>query len=129
MILTRGFWRCFLAVFSQADHCLRPRFHRTSEDLQSAYKIVMLWLSGALFYHFFAVFPSPSPFDRKLPWLKYVLLGLAKSPEFPTGFVAWLRAGPCRCTWILTCPPPPQRLGFSQGKYPRLTARLGPAPE
>src|SRR5438874_9462913 len=39
-----------------------------------AYKIVMLWLSGALFYYFFAVFPSASPFDRKLPWLKYVLL-------------------------------------------------------
>jgi hypothetical protein len=39
MIHTRGFWRCFLAVFSQADHCLRPRFHRTSEDLQSPTKL------------------------------------------------------------------------------------------
>jgi phosphoserine phosphatase RsbU/P len=50
-----------------------------------AYKIVMLWLSGALFYYFFAVFPSPSPFDRKLPWLKYVLLALAIIAGVPIG--------------------------------------------
>lgn len=49
------------------------------------YKIVMPWLSGALFYYFFAVFPSRSPFDRKLPWLKYVLLAVALVATVPIG--------------------------------------------
>ncbi|PYU39051.1 MAG: hypothetical protein DMG54_28220 [Acidobacteria bacterium] len=49
------------------------------------YKIVMPWLSGALFYYFFAVFPSPSPWDRKLPWLKYVLLAVAIIATVPIG--------------------------------------------
>ena len=48
-----------------------------------AYKIVMLWVSGALFYYFFAVFPGPSPFDRKLPWLKYVLMAVAIIASVP----------------------------------------------
>lgn len=50
-----------------------------------AYKIVMPWLSGALFYYFFAVFPSPSPLDRKVPWLKYVLLAAAIIATVPVG--------------------------------------------
>jgi sigma-B regulation protein RsbU (phosphoserine phosphatase) len=49
------------------------------------YKIVMLWFSGALFYYFFAVFPSPSPFDRRVPWLKYILLAVAIIPSVPIG--------------------------------------------
>jgi phosphoserine phosphatase RsbU/P len=49
------------------------------------YKVVMPWLSGALFYYFFAVFPSSSPFDRKLPWLKYVLLAVAIFATVPIG--------------------------------------------
>jgi hypothetical protein len=58
-----------------------------------AYKIVMLWLSGALFYYFFAVFPSPSPFDRKLPWLKYVLLALATIAGVPIGLRCFFAGG------------------------------------
>ena len=49
------------------------------------YKIVMSWISGALFYYFFAVFPSPSPLDRKLPWLKYILLAVAIVATVPIG--------------------------------------------
>ena len=41
-----------------------------------AYKIVMCWFSVALFYYFFAVFPSRSPLDRKVPWLKYIVLAV-----------------------------------------------------
>ena len=48
-----------------------------------AYKIVMGWSSGPLFYYFFAVFPSRSPLDRKLPWLKYVVLGAVLIPTVP----------------------------------------------
>ena len=35
---------------------------------------VMKSLLPALFYFFFAVFPTRSPIDRKLPWLKWALL-------------------------------------------------------
>lgn len=49
------------------------------------YKIVMSWSSAALFYYFFAVFPSPSPLDRKLPWLKYALLAIAIIITVPIG--------------------------------------------
>jgi hypothetical protein len=49
-----------------------------------AYKIVMTWSSAALFYYFFAVFPAPSPLDRKVPWLKYVLLAAVLITTVPT---------------------------------------------
>ena len=39
-----------------------------------AYAALMKSLLPALFYFFFAVFPTRSPIDRKLPWLKWVLL-------------------------------------------------------
>ena len=39
-----------------------------------AYSALMKSLLPALFYFFFAVFPTRSPIDRKLPWLKWVLL-------------------------------------------------------
>ena len=58
-----------------------------------AYKIVMPWLSGALFYYFFAVFPSRSPFDRKLPWLKYVLLAAATIATVPIGLRCMFAGG------------------------------------
>jgi len=40
-----------------------------------AYKMVMTWSCAAFSYYFFAVFPGPSPLDRKLAWLKYVSVG------------------------------------------------------
>jgi serine phosphatase RsbU (regulator of sigma subunit) len=57
------------------------------------YKIVMSWSSAALFYYFFAVFPSPSPLDRKLPWLKYVLLAAVTIPTVPIGFRCLIAGG------------------------------------
>jgi sigma-B regulation protein RsbU (phosphoserine phosphatase) len=39
-----------------------------------AYKLIMAWLCAALYYYFFAVFPAPSPLDRKIPWLKNVFV-------------------------------------------------------
>lgn len=38
-----------------------------------AYNTVFNSVLPGLFYFFFAVFPKPSPIDRKLPWLKWVL--------------------------------------------------------
>ena len=37
----------------------------------------------AVFYTFFATFPSPSPIDRKLPWLKRVFLVIALAISIP----------------------------------------------
>ncbi len=40
------------------------------------YKAVFLGMLGALFYFFFAVFPTRSPLDLRLPWLKWVAVAL-----------------------------------------------------
>ena len=40
-----------------------------------AYRAIFFSLTGALFYFFFAVFPTRSPLDRRASWLKWV--GLA----------------------------------------------------
>jgi sigma-B regulation protein RsbU (phosphoserine phosphatase) len=42
-----------------------------------AYKAVFVALVGPLFYFFFAVFPSRSPLDRRLPRLKWIGIALA----------------------------------------------------
>jgi sigma-B regulation protein RsbU (phosphoserine phosphatase) len=39
-----------------------------------AYRTIGLALVPALFYFFFAVFPTSSPIDQKAPWLKWALL-------------------------------------------------------
>ncbi len=39
-----------------------------------AYAVLVRGVLPALFYFFFAVFPVRSPIDRKLPWLKWLLL-------------------------------------------------------
>jgi len=61
--------------------------------LAVAYKLVMAWCAGAFFYWFFAVFPAPSPLDRKLPWLKYALLGGVLITTVPMGFRCLLAGG------------------------------------
>ena len=53
-----------------------------------AYKVTALGLFGPLFYYFFAVFPASSPIDRRLPWLKQMLLGLAVAVSVPLGLWA-----------------------------------------
>ncbi len=39
-----------------------------------AYRSIFLGMFGSLFYCFFAVFPTRSPLDQRLPWLKWVSL-------------------------------------------------------
>ena len=48
-----------------------------------AYKVTFFGLMGPLFYYFFAVFPTSSPIDRRLPWLKHLLLGLGGTVSVP----------------------------------------------
>src|SRR5215472_10225056 len=57
------------------------------------YKLVMSWSGLALFYYFFAVFPSASPVDRIVPWLKYVLLAIAIITTVPIGLRCLLAGG------------------------------------
>jgi sigma-B regulation protein RsbU (phosphoserine phosphatase) len=57
------------------------------------YKIVMCWTSFALFYYFFAVFPARSPIDRKIPWLKYVLLAATLVTTIPIGLRCLVAGG------------------------------------
>ena len=53
-----------------------------------AYKVTLMGSFGPLFYYFFAVFPTSSPIDRRLPWLKQVLLGLGVAVSIPLGLWA-----------------------------------------
>jgi serine phosphatase RsbU (regulator of sigma subunit) len=57
------------------------------------YKIITCWSSVALFYYFFAVFPSPSSVDQKVPWLKHVLLAAAIITTVPIGFLCLFAGG------------------------------------
>ena len=50
-----------------------------------AYKTIFFSLFPALFYYFFAVFPGASPLDRRVPWLKTVLIGVACIVAVPVG--------------------------------------------
>jgi phosphoserine phosphatase RsbU/P len=56
-----------------------PRIHRSVAPFMFAWWGMFVSLLPALFYWFFSRFPAPSPLDRRVPWLKYVLLafGLA----------------------------------------------------
>jgi sigma-B regulation protein RsbU (phosphoserine phosphatase) len=44
------------------------------ERFATIYKAFFVGLLGALFYFFFAVFPTRAPLDRRLPWLKWAAL-------------------------------------------------------
>ncbi len=62
----------FIAVPSTPFACLiAPEWLR---EFLNGYNALLSGLVAGLFYFFFAVFPTRSPMDRKLPWLKWVLL-------------------------------------------------------
>ncbi len=44
------------------------------QDFLFGYRTLMGSILAGVFYFFFAVFPTRSPIDRKVPWLKWVLL-------------------------------------------------------
>ena len=60
-----------------------------------AYKVVFHGLFGALLFQFCAVFPVSSPIDRRLPWLKSLLMGAAAAVSVPLG-IATLWTGSTR---------------------------------
>ncbi len=65
----------FAAFITSAD--MPDEFFAAPANLRSfllAYRTVMGSVLTGLFYFFFAVFPTRSPIDRKVPWLKWALL-------------------------------------------------------
>lgn len=64
----------FIQVPGQADAiiAMAPRLG----PFALAYKALFQAMLGPLFYFFFAVFPTQSPVDRRVPWLKWAALGL-----------------------------------------------------
>ncbi|MFQ5778569.1 MAG: GAF domain-containing protein, partial [Terriglobia bacterium] len=64
--------------------------HPTLRGFALAYKVTANGLCAAVFYYFFAVFPVASPIDRRLPWLKSVLLVAAAIVAVPLGLWALL---------------------------------------
>ncbi|MCH7986489.1 MAG: PDZ domain-containing protein [Acidobacteria bacterium] len=59
--------------------------HPTLRGFALAYKVTFQGLCPAIFYYFFAVFPVASPIDRRLPWLKSVLVVAAAAVAVPLG--------------------------------------------
>jgi sigma-B regulation protein RsbU (phosphoserine phosphatase) len=72
---------CFVTIpgmpheFASVPAVLRP--------FAMTYQTVFLGMLGALFYRFFAVFPTRSPLDRRLPWLKWLALALSIGVTLP----------------------------------------------
>ena len=65
----------FAALITAAD--LPSQFALAPPHLQDflfAYRALMGSILAGVFYFFFAVFPTRSPIDRKVPWLKWALL-------------------------------------------------------
>jgi sigma-B regulation protein RsbU (phosphoserine phosphatase) len=65
----------FATFITSAD--MPDEFSAAPQILRScllAYRTMMGSLLTGLFYFFFAVFPTRSPIERKLPWLKWALL-------------------------------------------------------
>ncbi|MGH9812118.1 MAG: PP2C family protein-serine/threonine phosphatase, partial [Candidatus Acidiferrales bacterium] len=54
------------------------------------YKILSNGMMPGLFYTFFAVFPEPSPLDRRLPRLKWALLAASAAVGLPLAVWGWI---------------------------------------
>ncbi len=57
-----------------------------------AYRTIFDNMVAALFYFFFAVFPTRSPLERRLPWVKWLGLGLGLFLALPLGVALVLPA-------------------------------------
>lgn len=59
-----------------------------------AYQAIFLGMLTPLFYWFFAVFPSRSPLDRRLPWLKWFSLAIGIAFTLPGLHLGGMRLPP-----------------------------------
>jgi phosphoserine phosphatase RsbU/P len=58
-----------------------------------SYGVTLSLSLPAIFYFFFSTFPAPSPIDRRLPWLKWVLLAIGTVMAVPLGVWCLLAGG------------------------------------
>ena len=67
-----------------------PAIHPALRGFATAYQVGFGAIGLAFFYYFFAVFPVSSPLDRRVPWLKSVLLALIAALALPLAlWVLW----------------------------------------
>jgi len=57
------------------------------------YQITMMWLAYPMFYYFFAIFPARSPLERRVPWLKHLLVGVALVIGIPSALRCLVAGG------------------------------------
>lgn len=63
--------------------------HPALRGFAAAFNLVMQGTFPALFYYFMAVFPEPSALDRRVPWLKWLLVGLTVPAFIACGTVVF----------------------------------------
>lgn len=64
--------------------------HPALRGFALAYMTLFYGTSPFLFYFFFATFPVPSPLERRLPWLKWVLVGVSAIVAVPLAlWILW----------------------------------------
>ncbi len=57
-----------------------------------AYRTIFDGIVAALFYFFFAIFPARSPLERRLPWMKWLILAIAMALALTRGSTLALSA-------------------------------------
>jgi sigma-B regulation protein RsbU (phosphoserine phosphatase) len=87
------------AGFIAAAPLFEERAHPALRGPMLFYWMIFAALMPPLFYFFFAVFPVPSPLDRRVPWLKWVLIVAVASVAVPLA-VRMLIAGHATPLWI-----------------------------
>ena len=79
----RNAWLLALVFAGFIARAPLPPVHPTLRGFALAYHVAFGGLGLAFFYYFFAVFPVSSPLDRRVPWLKSVLLALIAGLALP----------------------------------------------
>jgi sigma-B regulation protein RsbU (phosphoserine phosphatase) len=84
---------CFAAMVSAAPIALQSGIMPTPLRLfVLSYMVLLFPVLPASFYAFFATFPAPSPIDRRVPWLKNLLLfGMGAVSTLLALAVLWTR--------------------------------------
>jgi sigma-B regulation protein RsbU (phosphoserine phosphatase) len=87
------------AGFIASAPLFEERLHPLLRGPTLFYRLIFAAMMPALFYFFFAVFPVSSPLDRRVPWLKWLLLIVAAAVAVP--LAVWtLSVGHGTPVWI-----------------------------
>jgi sigma-B regulation protein RsbU (phosphoserine phosphatase) len=72
---------------------VEPLIHPALRGFALAYMVAARGMLPALLYYFFATFPVSSPIERRVPWLKRVILVASAVIVIPLSLWAWLDGG------------------------------------